>query len=96
MNKMNKVEKAKIRTVTISDRGQIVVPEDIRNELSIKAGSTLVLIKRGGEIVLRKESDVMRVIDDEERFWKAISRKSLESSWSEEDDMWDNIFKEGV
>jgi hypothetical protein len=33
-------------------------------------------------------------IEDEDKFWKSLSRESLKRAWSKEDDVWDKIFKE--
>ncbi len=50
----------KIRAVIVNDRGQIVIPDDIRTDLGIEAGSALVLIQKGNEITMKKESDFLR------------------------------------
>ena len=91
MNKTN--IKEKIRTVNISNRGQLVVPEDIRKDLGIKGEATLVLIEKNGEIVLRKESDILRAIEGEDLFWKRLSQETLERAWEKEDEIWDEIYK---
>ena len=44
----------KIRTVKVNERGQIVIPEEIRNDLGIKESSILVVIEENNEIVLKK------------------------------------------
>ena len=54
---------ANIRTVIANDRGQIVIPDDLRRELGIKAGTALVLLQKGREIAIRKESDVLRAME---------------------------------
>jgi len=84
----------KIRTVSVNERGQIVIPEDIRKDFGISAASTLVIIERKGEIVLKKESDILEAIEDEDRFWKALSPEAMKKAWSKEDEIWDKIYKE--
>lgn len=89
---MNKTDiKEKLRTVNISNRGQLVVPEDIRKDLGIRGEATLVLIEKHGEIVLKKESDVLRALED--IFWKRLSEEAIKRAWVKEDEIWDNIFK---
>ncbi len=86
----------KIRTVQVNDRGQVVIPEDVRNDLGIKGGSTLVMIKKEDEIVLKKESSVLEAIDSDAIFWKAISAASLQRAWGKEDEIWDKIAKKNL
>ena len=84
----------KIRTVKINDRGQIVIPEDIRKNFDIRKGSTLVVMERQGEIVLKKESAILSKIDDEEKFWQILSNESLKRAWTKEDAVWDKFYEE--
>ena len=91
MTDMNK----RIRTVIVNERGQIVIPEEVRKDFEISKGSTLVLIEGEKELLLKKESDVLKIIEDEGKFWKSLSRESLKRAWSKEDDVWDKAYKEG-
>lgn len=87
------MDSKKIRTVTVNARGQIVIPEEIRKDLGIREDSTLVLIERKKELLLRKELDVLGVIEEGDKFWKALTKESLRRAWSKEDDVWDKIYK---
>jgi len=91
---MNNTNNKRIRTVTVNDRGQIVIPEEIRKDFGINKSSTLVLIEREKDILLKKEVDVLESIE-EDKFWKSLSRESLKRAWSKEDEVWDKIYKEG-
>lgn len=82
----------RIRTVKVNDRGQLVIPEDVREDLHIEGNTTLVLIERGDEIVLRKEADVLQ---DLEEPWRQVSRDALLRAWSAEDDAWDAHYVPG-
>ena len=81
----------KIRTVRVNERGQLVIPEDIRKDFGIKGSTTLVLIENNGEIVIKKESEVFAALED--KFWKALSQTSIKRAWSKEDEVWDKIAK---
>lgn len=85
----------RIRTVFVNDRGQIVIPEDIRRDLGLKANEVLVLIEKAGQILLRREKDVARrfSVEEEDSFWTALSLKALESAWDEQDEAWDRVKK---
>ena len=63
MNNQNNMTGVKIRTVIANERGQIVIPEEIRKEMEIGKGSALVLIARGGEITIRKEGDFLKAME---------------------------------
>ncbi len=85
----------RIRTVFLNDRGQIVIPEDIRRDLGLKANGVLVLIEKAGHILLRRESDVAHRFgaEEEESFWGAVSLSALEGAWDEKDAAWDKVKK---
>lgn len=85
----------KIRTVSVNERGQIVIPEDIRKDLGIEGATTLVMIEKNGEIVIRKESEVLAVLD-EDVFWKGVAKKTLERAWNKEDEIWDKIARKDL
>lgn len=74
-----------------------MIPEDIRKDFGIGKNSTLVLIERKKELLIKKEDDVLGKIEEaeEDGHWKSISREAFKRAWSEEDDVWDKIYNEG-
>ena len=86
----------RLRTVSLNERGQIVIPEDIRKDFGLEKNATLVIIEKGDELVLKKESDVLTAIEDEDKTWKFFSMESMKRAWSKEDEIWDKIYKESV
>ena len=84
----------KIRTVNLNERGQIVIPEDIRKDFGIVGTATLVLIEKNDEIVLKKESDVLGAIESEDKFWNFMQGESIKKAWNKEDKVWDKVYKE--
>ena len=83
----------KIRTVSLSERGQIVIPEDIRKDFGLEGAETLLIMEKENELVLRKESDFLKAVE-EDKFWKVLSRKAIKEAWSKEDEIWDKAYKD--
>lgn len=48
-----------LRTVKVGERGQIVIPKDIRDLFGIESGETLIITGHRGKITLMKE-EIMR------------------------------------
>lgn len=80
MNRMTKM-----RTVRVNNKGQLVIPEEMRTDLGITAETVLVLLERDGELVLRREQDVLHDLEP----WTRLSQHALAAAWGEEDEVWD-------
>lgn len=81
----------RIRTVLMNPRGQIVIPEEMRENLKMKPKEALILIEKGDELILKKESDVAKKILEEDNAWAVLSLEALRKAWSKEDAIWDKI-----
>jgi AbrB family looped-hinge helix DNA binding protein len=60
--------------VTVSDKGQIAIPVDLREDLGIRSGDKLLVLKRVDEagvtlIKLDRMDDLMRKIVEEQNFF---------------------------
>lgn len=44
----------RIATTKMSSRGQVVIPEEVRNALGLEPGSQFVVVGRGDVVVLKK------------------------------------------
>ncbi len=44
----------KIESTKVSSKGQIVIPKHLREELDLHQGDSLILVKRGDTLILRK------------------------------------------
>jgi len=42
-----------LATTKLSSKGQVVIPEDVRNSLKLKAGDQFVVIGRGDTVILK-------------------------------------------
>ncbi len=80
--------------IRVSSKGQIVIPEAIRNKMRIKEGSRLVLVEKGDMLILKKEDDVVRGFDVEDRRedvgWMLVAEQSLKKIWDNpiDDKIW--------
>ncbi len=74
-----------IELINVSSRGQIVIPQKVREQLGIETGSKLLLVAKNGEILLKKEEEVTKHIDESARKenlgWMALAEKSLQKVW---------------
>ncbi len=86
----------KLKTVQMSERGILVIPEEVRKDLGVQGGATFVLIESGNEIILKKESDVVNLISSkvdrrkEDIGWMILAQKSLEELWNnpKDEEVW--------
>ncbi len=93
---MNKANIKRLRTVNLNERGQIVIPEEIRKDFGLEGPATLVIIEKDNEIILKKESDVLTAVEDEDKFWRYFSTEAMKMAWGKEDEIWSKIFKQSV
>ncbi|MBI4141383.1 AbrB/MazE/SpoVT family DNA-binding domain-containing protein [Candidatus Woesearchaeota archaeon] len=74
-----------IETIHVSSKGQIVIPERVRKELHIKSGSKLFLIQKGETLILKKEEEIARYFDEDEKKerlgWMLLAEQSLKKIW---------------
>jgi len=79
----------------MNDRGQIVVPEDIRERLELGSGSVILLVGDEKGFSARRESDVSTLLKEqtEHEFWSRFSRHAVKNAWDEEDEVWEKHFQ---
>ena len=73
-----------LETIRVSSRGQIVIPENIRKHFQIKEGTKLILVEKQNKIVLEKEEDFLKEIEEIERErlgWLLVAEKSMAKMW---------------
>jgi len=78
-----------IETVKVSSRGQIVIPELMREELDIDEGTKLILVEKNGTITIETETKFLKKIsslDLEKVGMLALAEKSLKKIWDNEKD----------
>lgn len=82
----------KLKTVTVSEKGQIAIPADIREKAGIKQGDTLVLIQEEKGILLQKAELVSKTVKNEFSHLLKHSEDVARKLWgTKADDIWDTV-----
>lgn len=81
-----------LRTVKISDKGQIAIPKVIQKSFGISKGDELVLVEIGNKLVLEKLEETKKKFEDGFKDLLIHSQKSLSKLWNnKEDEVWDKV-----
>ncbi|MFI5420233.1 MAG: AbrB/MazE/SpoVT family DNA-binding domain-containing protein [Nitrososphaerales archaeon] len=71
---------------SISEKGQVTIPKEIRDVLQLKPGDKVVFIERGNEIVVHKaRSRKLSVMLENQKPWKLSSiefQRKARKEWS--------------
>ena len=70
--------------ITMSSKGQIVVPKDLRQEMKIDAGTNFVIFGKEDTIILKK-IEVPKAADMFEKLHKWGTDLAKKKRWKEED-----------
>jgi len=83
-----------IKTIRVSDKGQIALPVDVRKSANIKIGDNLILIQKGKRIMIEKTDLVERKVEDDFKDLLKLSELSLKNLWNnKQDEVWNTYFK---
>jgi len=78
-----------LKTVSVSDKGQIAIPREIQKLLGIKKGDRLVLITKNEQLLIQKATDLEKQMKDDFDDLINYSESSLKKLWlNKEDDIW--------
>ena len=79
--------------MSVSSKGQIVIPERVRKSFGIRPGSKLVLFEQENSLLIKREEEVEKTMGNDERKekvgWMLLGEKALK-------DLWDNPKDEKV
>ncbi len=78
-----------VEIITVSKKGQVVLPKNVREEMRLSQGSKLLLVEKGGKVTLSKLDSLLR----DKSFSLLASEKSLAKDWlsKEEDETWKDL-----
>ena len=78
-----------IKTLRVSDKGQISIPNSVRQKLGIERGDNLILFEIEGKILIEKQQKVSEKMRDEFKDVLHFSEQSLKEVWDNpEDEIW--------
>ena len=78
-----------IKTVKVSEKGQIAIPSDIRQEGGIRQGDTLLIMHDEGKILLEKIPSKLE--DDFRDFLKHAETVAKKLWGNKQDEIWDRV-----
>jgi AbrB family looped-hinge helix DNA binding protein len=82
---------SEVAIVTVSEKGQIVLPKRMRDLLKIGEGSRLLVEEKNGKMMLMK-MDQGAMDSGEIRWMMGVSEKVLKKDWDYKgDDIWDEL-----
>ena len=78
-----------VEIITVSKKGQVVLPKKVREEMNVSQGSKLLLIEKEGKATLSKLDPLLK----DKSFTLLASEKSLAKDWlsKEEEEAWKNL-----
>ena len=82
-----------IKTIKVSDKGQISIPNSIREAMGIERGDELILIQEKDKILIEKSQKISKKIKDDFKDLLKSSEKTLKKIWDNKED---NILNEYI
>ncbi len=80
---------AMVKTVKVSDKGQIAIPTEIRDAIGITKGDDLILLEAGGKILIEKADRITEKVKEDFRDIVKFNELALKKVWSnKKDDIW--------
>jgi AbrB family looped-hinge helix DNA binding protein len=66
-----------IKTIKLSEKGQIALPQAMRERAGFKPGATVVLLERDGRIFIERADRVADKLEDDFFAWDRLSDEAL-------------------
>jgi len=83
-----------VKTVRVSDKGQIAIPTEVRKACGIERGANLILLEDSGRILLEREEALSKALRTQLNDMLAFTERSLKKVWDNaEDDIWNTAGK---
>ena len=80
-----------LKTIKLSEKGQISIPKEMREGMHLKKGDRLVLMAKGEQLIMQKADSVLKKLGIEEESLNNMlaSSETLKKDWDNEyDERW--------
>ena len=78
-----------LKTVKVTEKGQIAIPLEIRNQAKINKGDELIVFNVDDKILLEKSKKISIYMEDDFKDMLKLSEKTLRKLWdNKEDEIW--------
>lgn len=78
-----------VKTVRVSDKGQIAIPKEIRERTGIKKGEELLVFQREGQILLERLERVSTLAQEDLEAWQSLAEGVAKKVWdNKKDERW--------
>ena len=83
-----------IKTVKVSEKGQIAIPMSVRQRMGLDKGDELILCETDGKVLLEKLEKISKVLKDDFGDIVKFNEDSLKEVWdNKEDDIWSQYLR---
>lgn len=83
-----------MKTIRVSEKGQIAIPNQIRETLGIEQGDELVVIQIDDKILIEKMQKAEQRLKDDFKDILKFSERSLKEVWdNKSDNIWNEYLK---
>ena len=83
-----------LKIVSVSEKGQIAIPREIRVLLGIKKGDRLLLTTKNKKLLIQKATNLTKQMEDDFDDLIDYSELSLKKLWlNKQDDVWNKYLK---
>jgi len=83
-----------IKTIKVSEKGQIAIPKEMRENIGIKDGEELLIFQLEDQILIQKAKKASKMMEDNFSDILIFNQNSLKEVWdNKEDDYWNNYLK---
>ncbi|MBI2648028.1 MAG: AbrB/MazE/SpoVT family DNA-binding domain-containing protein [Thaumarchaeota archaeon] len=85
-------ERTELETLTVSEKGQLAIPVDIRRKLNIKKGDKLLIVVHGNKMMLEKSDAISDRVKEDFGHLLKLSENTAKKLWdNDKDAVWDNV-----